>query len=213
MKASISERLADIDGRIVLCASKDLSCLEATKLAYIQEMLDRAKTYLVRDSQKLSSKLIAKAERVFHLLELGFTKDTENAELEANLFEDSDEPRLYPAKQFILLREDIQKSRLAFSNNKESEARQVDKNNNSAQSCSDLQSFGEYQVMFEKMALDRLLSKVMQQIPENAGPLNPERLVVRSFKALQDISPEYLKRLISYYESLLILQAVNSSFK
>jgi hypothetical protein len=70
----------------------------------------------------------------------------------------------------------------------------------------ELQSFQQYQTMFEKMALDRLLARVMKEIPENAGPLNPERLVIRSFKALQEISPDYLSHLISYYESLLTLQ-------
>ena len=70
----------------------------------------------------------------------------------------------------------------------------------------ELKSFKEYQTMFEKMSLDRLLAKVMQEIPENAGPLNPERLVIRSFKTLQELSPDYLGRLISYYESLLTLQ-------
>lgn len=76
-----------------------------------------------------------------------------------------------------------------------------------------LQSFKHYQSMFEKLALERLLSRVMQEIPENAGPLNPERLLIRAFQALQDISPEYLSQLLSYYESLLTLQAVSSGDK
>ena len=74
----------------------------------------------------------------------------------------------------------------------------------------ELKSFKEYQTMFEKMSLDRLLARVMQEIPENAGPLNPERLVIRSFKTLQELSPDYLSRLISYYESLLTLQLLTN---
>lgn len=76
-----------------------------------------------------------------------------------------------------------------------------------------LHSFKHYQSMFERMALDRLLSRVMKEIPENAGPLNPERLVIKTFKTAQDISPVYLSSLISYYESLLTLQVINTSEK
>ena len=76
-----------------------------------------------------------------------------------------------------------------------------------------LQSFKHYQSMFEKLALERLLNRVMQEIPENAGPLNPERLLIRSFQALQDISPEYLSQLLSYYGSLLTLQSISSADK
>jgi len=56
--------------------------------------------------------------------------------------------------------------------------------------------------------VERLLNKVMQEIPENAGPLNPERVVIRCLSALQDISPAYALRLISYYESLICLQSL-----
>lgn len=72
----------------------------------------------------------------------------------------------------------------------------------------DLQAVKQYQKMFEKMAVERLLNKVMQEIPENAGPLNPERVVIRCLSALQDISPAYAMRLISYYESLICLQSM-----
>lgn len=82
--------------------------------------------------------------------------------------------------------------------------------NNSAPA---LQSFKHYQSIFEKLALERLLNRVMQEIPENAGPLNPERLLIRSFQALQDISPEYLSQLLSYYGSLLTLQSISSADK
>lgn len=70
----------------------------------------------------------------------------------------------------------------------------------------DLQAVKHYQQLFEKMAVERLLNKVMQEIPENAGPLNPERVVIRCLSALQDISPAYALRLLSYYESLICLQ-------
>jgi len=72
---------------------------------------------------------------------------------------------------------------------------------------SELQALKHYQQLFEKMAVERLLNKVMQEIPENAGPLNPERVVIRCLSTLQDISPSYAMRLMGYYESLISLQS------
>jgi hypothetical protein len=63
------------------------------------------------------------------------------------------------------------------------------------------------------MSVERLLNKVMQEIPENAGPLNPERMVIRCLSALQDISPVYAMRLIGYYEALIGLQSLPLSDK
>lgn len=72
----------------------------------------------------------------------------------------------------------------------------------------ELHALKHYQKLFEKMAVERLLSKVMQEIPENAGPLNPERVVIRCLSSLQEISPAYVMRLMGYYESLISLQSL-----
>ncbi len=78
---------------------------------------------------------------------------------------------------------------------------QRDKNTNQ-----DLNALQAYQSLFENMAVERLLAKVMKEIPENAGPLNPERLVIRCLSLAQQISPAYAMRLISYYDGLTSLQ-------
>lgn len=77
----------------------------------------------------------------------------------------------------------------------------------------ELQAYKQYQQLFEKMAVERLLSKVMHEIPENAGPLNPERVVIRCLSALQEISPAYAMRLLGYYESLISLRSLPVSEK
>ena len=206
MGEALSERLVEFEAGLTRFASDNLSCLESTRLSYLLTTLERTKIYIEQGSNQLALILLEKVERSFQRLQFGFDEKGQCAS------EESDEQRIDPAKQFILLKQEIQKSRLSYSNSHENKTHQTNKTGE-LKLDSDLQSFKEYQVMFEKMALDRLLAKVMQQIPENAGPLNPERLVIRSFKALQDISPEYLSHLISYYESLLILQAVNSTFR
>ena len=211
MCEDLAERLADIERRLSKFSSENLSCLESTKLSYIQALLDRANTYLVQGSTQLSSILIEKADSAFNVLALSLNIERENTPARFDEIEDSDGHIIHPAQHFTLLSQEINKSRFTLSGNQASGNKLNEVSN--SQSEPELQSFKHYQDMFEKMALDRLLAKVMNQIPENAGPLNPERLVIRSFKALQDISPEYLSRLISYYESLLSLQTFNNSLK
>jgi hypothetical protein len=77
----------------------------------------------------------------------------------------------------------------------------------------ELRAVRHYQQLFEKMSVERLLNKVMQEIPENAGPLNPERLVIRCLSAMQTISPVYAQHLIGYYEALISLQSLSASDK
>ncbi len=52
-----------------------------------------------------------------------------------------------------------------------------------------------------------LLAEAVQGCPENSGPLNPERLAMRSLEALRGLSPEYLQHMISYIETVFTLQA------
>ncbi len=212
MCESLSERLSEFELRLSQFSAEDLSYFDSLKLNYIEAMLERAKTYLAHDAKHLVVKLLEKSQGLFQVLESNVQSKTHKSETEAVDVEENDQQRIDPVMQFSLLRRELQAERFTLPNSSEGGHK---KNNQhiAHETDTELQSFGQYQEMFEKMALDRLLAKVMQQIPENAGPLNPERLVIRSFKALQDISPEYLSRLLSYYESLLILQTVNSALK
>ena len=44
------------------------------------------------------------------------------------------------------------------------------------------------------------------QVPENAGPLNTEKLMVRSLSLMRDLSPEYLRQFLGYVNALSWMQ-------
>ena len=55
------------------------------------------------------------------------------------------------------------------------------------------------------MSVERQVSLAMKQGPKNAGPINSHNLILRSLSMMQEISPEYLSRMVSYVDTLLLL--------
>ena len=53
---------------------------------------------------------------------------------------------------------------------------------------------------------DKLVSRAIKEIPEGAGPLNPQKLIVQSLASMRDLSPHYLNRFVSYIDTLLWLE-------
>lgn len=209
-----------------------LSSANLTKRLYIASLINRANLPSVRHKTLLLDNIMLKVEQALSELETALRQQQQKGQeqltiieeeydyvfekaqslLEAQLF--SELARLFKAvkqkkytRSFNELVDEMSNNELdiSYSGLAEKEGKKTNQ--------TQLKSFQQYQVMFEKMALSRLLSRVMKEIPENAGPLNPERLVIRSFKVLQDISPDYLSRLLAYYESLLTLKLLNNADK
>ena len=236
MSSFLIEDVPSIETRLEELSSCHLSSANFTKFLYIRALNDRAnKQY----QSKIADKLVSKALLALNELDASLEQQFIEAKDQLNIIEETyghayDEAKLlFDSYSYTALKKlfetvqqksssdhfkelitEIGRSELSMVSassvdSSEKLTRQTVKKTDS----NELQSFGQYQAMFEKMALDRLLARVMKEIPENAGPLNPERLVIRSFKALQDISPDYLSHLISYYESLLVLQLLNTTDK
>ena len=55
------------------------------------------------------------------------------------------------------------------------------------------------------MSVDKQLALAMKQAPKNAGPINSHMLVLRSLAMMQELSPDYLSRMVSYVDTLLLL--------
>jgi hypothetical protein len=53
---------------------------------------------------------------------------------------------------------------------------------------------------------NRLVTRAIQDRPENPGPLNGQMLATRSLTELRRLSPEYLYRFVSYIDTMLWLQ-------
>lgn len=69
----------------------------------------------------------------------------------------------------------------------------------------ELKTVRESRATWARLSVDKQLSMAMQQAPKNAGPINSHMLVLRSLAMMQDISPEYLSRVVSYLDTLLVL--------
>ncbi len=69
----------------------------------------------------------------------------------------------------------------------------------------ELKTVRESRATWAKMSVDRQVSLAMKQAPKNAGPINSHMLVLRSLAMMQEISPGYLNRMVSYVDTLLSL--------
>ncbi|MCP5018741.1 MAG: DUF2894 domain-containing protein [Ketobacter sp.] len=70
----------------------------------------------------------------------------------------------------------------------------------------ELKALKEFRESWAKRSTEKAVLKALDEAPEDAGPLNSHRLVVRSLIAMQDISPEYLGRFVNHIEALLWLE-------
>ena len=59
---------------------------------------------------------------------------------------------------------------------------------------------------WSKLSVDKQVTQALEQAPQNAGPMNSHRLVLRSLALMREISPDYLNRFTSYVDTLLCLE-------
>ena len=225
-------QVSQLQSRLEALPSANLSSVNLTKRLYLDSLIKKASSQTISDKPRLSANIMLKAEKALSEIEANLQTQKQQAEQQLAIIEEDHEHVFEKAKSFIEAHSYFALTQLfnSVSHKKHTHAfkelvaemgsveSHISATGRAEKSATkrkptELQSFQQYQAMFDKMALERLLSKVMKEIPENAGPLNPERLVIRAFKALQDISPDYLSQLISYYESLLTLQLLNNSEK
>lgn len=61
-----------------------------------------------------------------------------------------------------------------------------------------------------RLSVERQLAKARAQMPDNAGPLNSQWLMLRALQQMHDVSSAGLSRFLSYAEALLWLEQVGS---
>lgn len=69
----------------------------------------------------------------------------------------------------------------------------------------ELKTVRESRATWARMSVERQVSVAMKQGPNNAGPINSHMLVLRSLTMMQEISPDYLSRMVSYVDTLRAL--------
>ena len=69
----------------------------------------------------------------------------------------------------------------------------------------ELQTTQYFRETWSKLNVGKRVTQALNQAPQNAGPINSHRLVLRSLATMRDISPDYLSRFTSYVDTLLSL--------
>lgn len=75
---------------------------------------------------------------------------------------------------------------------------------------SDMKSVRQFSEVWSKISADQQVVQALHRGPENAGPLNSHKLMLRSLSLMRTLSPDYLRRFMSQMDSLLWLEAVNA---
>lgn len=60
-----------------------------------------------------------------------------------------------------------------------------------------------------QLEAEHLVLQASRAAPEDSGPLNPQKLAIRSLLTLRDLSPGYLGRFVSYLDTLAWLEQVD----
>lgn len=77
-----------------------------------------------------------------------------------------------------------------------------------AQARRELKAVRDYRSTWSRLSVEQRVNQALARVPNNAGPLNTQRLVHQALKLLRDTSPAYMHRLVTQVEALLWLEAV-----
>ncbi len=66
----------------------------------------------------------------------------------------------------------------------------------------DLPVLDYFREMWSRFSTEKTLRQSLEQVPDNAGPLNSNSLIHRSLSLMRELSPGYLQQFLSYVEAL-----------
>ena len=79
-----------------------------------------------------------------------------------------------------------------------------------ADSPAELPSVRRFGEVWAKIAAEQQVDRAFTRGPENAGPLNPHRLMLRSLALMRTLSPDYLRHFVAQVDSLLWLEQASA---
>lgn len=74
-----------------------------------------------------------------------------------------------------------------------------------------LETLDEFKKIWSAVRTGSQLRQSLEQVPENAGPLNSGALVHRSIALMRELSPGYLQEFLSYIDALSWIEQINGS--
>ena len=73
-----------------------------------------------------------------------------------------------------------------------------------------MKSVRQFSEVWSKISAEQQVVQALHRGPENAGPLNSHKLVLRSLSLMRALSPDYLRRFLSHADTLLWLEQAQS---
>lgn len=77
-------------------------------------------------------------------------------------------------------------------------------------STSEMKSVRQFSEVWSKISAEQQVAQALNKAPEQAGPLNSHKLMLRSLGLMRGLSPDYLRRFLSQMGSLLWLDQTNT---
>jgi hypothetical protein len=74
-----------------------------------------------------------------------------------------------------------------------------------------LEMLDQFKRLWSTLRTSSQMRQSLEQVPENAGPLNSGALVHRSIALMRELSPGYLEQFLSYADSLSWIEQINAN--
>lgn len=77
----------------------------------------------------------------------------------------------------------------------------------------ELRSARRFRETWERIGAEVQVQRARERAPQNAGPLNPQRLMLETLARMGELSPHYLRRFLAHAETLLWLEQTQAQLK
>lgn len=77
----------------------------------------------------------------------------------------------------------------------------------------ELRSAQRFRETWERLGAEVQVRQARERAPQNAGPLNPQRLMLETLARMGELSPHYLRRFLAHTETLLWLEQAHGSLR
>ena len=77
----------------------------------------------------------------------------------------------------------------------------------------ELRSAQRFRQTWERLGAELQVEQAQARAPQNAGPLNPQRLMLDTLARMGALSPHYLRRFLAHAQTLLWLEQVQGQLK
>lgn len=77
----------------------------------------------------------------------------------------------------------------------------------------ELRSAQRFRETWERLGAEVQVQQARARAPQNAGPLNPQRLMIDTLAQMGELSPHYLRRFLAHTDTLLWLEQAQGQLK